>query len=375
VCACVLVRVRGFMRADLGVHGWKQLSMENKTLNVSYDAVEDFQFASMGRELEHVVQTLLRKLHRDEKEIPHITELEVFRLFLDPFLLFIANTSNVHLKRDDLLSVDDLERVVIVKTGESYYGRPASVILSDHKRDGDFNALFRVSTAIEHAEIVRRIRVIPGHPDKTMSWNNSSDTVDQLADLELAFFTWFRGFHARGVAVLSLDDDKLRKLSHLFADLGLKRTFTRDSGACPVMHMLASVLTGLVFGGRLDRQGSCLPRPSPEFCTCEPLIFLLLFSCQMLNTAISHCELTVRMSTGVERKLIPDIGTSMPPLRTLSLSTLHKSDVSRLCARGVAVCMWKYPPSIQVAPYNNFIVNKNCLSLYCLCSLRILIVV
>jgi len=186
--------------------------MENKSLNVHYDAVEDFQFDSMGRELEHVVKTLLRQLHRDEEAIPSITELDVFRLFLDPFLQHIKKTSNVHLARDDLLTDTDLESAVIVKAGESYYGRHASIILSGDRSE-DFNGQFRVLTSKEYADIVRRIRVVPGHPDKTMSWNTSSYSVDQLADLKTLFVQLFRAFHARGISILSLDDEKLRKVT------------------------------------------------------------------------------------------------------------------------------------------------------------------
>ena len=233
--------------------------MDKTALELTYDGVEDFHFETLGREVEHVVKVLLRQLHRTEAEIPQVTELEVFQLFMEPFLRQILKTSNTHLLRDDVLTMDDLQKVVIVKAGESYYGRPASVILDDAaRRSGDFNPAFRVLGPGAYADIIRRIRVIAGQPDKTMSWDNPSDSVDELAELESLFVSLFRAFHAHGVAVLSLDDDKLRKLSQLFSRLGLKRTFTRDSGACPVMHMVASVLTGLIFGGRLDRQGQPL---------------------------------------------------------------------------------------------------------------------
>jgi hypothetical protein len=91
-----------------------------------------------------------------------------------------------------------------------------------------------------------------------------------------------------GKTILSLEDDKLTKLSALFARMGLKKVFTRESGACPVMHMVCSLLTGLIFCHRLDRPGttrySC---PYVAACPLDRLVHLdLLYMCANLIPTI-----------------------------------------------------------------------------------------
>ncbi len=138
---------------------------------------------------------------------------------------------------------------------------PGSIILA-WPHAADFNAQMRIMTGTSIPPCRQKDQ---GHGTSSRRWANLAITVDnnhrfvRCGLVEHLSAELFRFCFCPGLSILSLDDDKLRKLSRLFSILGFKRTFTRASGACPVMHMLVDLILGITLVGRLDRPGAFLP--------------------------------------------------------------------------------------------------------------------
>jgi Trp operon repressor len=174
---------------------------------------------------------------------------------------FIASTQNndrqSHEKECSQGQWSDQQLHLVVKCAEARYKTVASEILDNSaENENDFNQLYKVLTVDEYKAITKLIRIIPRLVDSKRSWSGEEVQVDILNDFEALFASLFREFFISGSTIISLDDDKLRKLSRLFKAFGLKTTFTRNNGACPVMHMAVSVATGLILAHRMDRPGT-----------------------------------------------------------------------------------------------------------------------
>ncbi len=184
--------------------------------------------------------------------------------FLRPFNELVLKKSNFNVDVKERLTDRDLIVLIAMTCAESFYKRPALCILDQSSSLGAlYSTTFRSLTTYPALDAIRkRIRVMEGHIHRENSWTLESADLDQIQAFEDLFAELFRDF-MHGNTILSLDDDKLRKLSALFARMGLKKVFTRESGACPVMHMVCSLLTGLIFCRRLDRPGTPLCVPCP----------------------------------------------------------------------------------------------------------------
>jgi hypothetical protein len=250
---------------------WTALSNKNIPIQVSLNEPDDYHWHVLQKQLPHVVTGLLDLLHKSEAQIKSISALDVVQLFLPSFLSLILKKSNHGLSQDELLSDSDLENVVIVKALEVFYKMPGSIILA-WPHAADFNAQMRIMTAPAYLNVVKKIRVMVPPRDVGQTWQSLSTTITDLSDVEHLFAELFRFCFCPGLSILSLDDDKLRKLSRLFSILGFKRTFTRASGACPVMHMLVDLILGITLVGRLDRPGAFLPSTILNFSS-----FIFLF--------------------------------------------------------------------------------------------------
>ena len=159
-------------------------------------------------------------------------ELAVLDYFLPPFNQLVLKKSNFNVDVKERLSDQDLIVLIAMTCAESFYKRPASCILDKSSSLGAlYSATFRSLTTHAALDAIRkRIRVMEGHVHRENSWNLESADLDQIQDFEDLFAELFRDF-MHGNTILSLDDDKLRKLSALFARMGLKKVFTRESGA------------------------------------------------------------------------------------------------------------------------------------------------
>jgi hypothetical protein len=107
-----------------------------------------------------------------------VLELAVLDYFLRPFNEVVLKKSNFNVDVKERLTDRYLIVLIAMTCAESFYKRPSSCILDQSSSSGEL----------------------------------------------------FRDF-MHGNTILSLDDDELRKLSALFARMGLKKVFTRESGA------------------------------------------------------------------------------------------------------------------------------------------------
>jgi len=211
-------------------------------------------------EYEFCIKILLAKLNRSKEDAmrPNFyreVALDVVNMFIQPYLEVILKKSNFN-RVSALLTMSDLIDVVIVNCGEALYRRPASVILSGRRDNADYNNVYKRMSDKRYAEVMHYIRVTEGQTDTVHTWSLDRDNLKQIQELEDLFSSLFRCFHKAGLSILVLDDDKLRKLAKAFFRMGLKKVFTRESGACPLMHMLGSLCSQLIFSIRLDRPGT-----------------------------------------------------------------------------------------------------------------------
>ena len=208
----------------------------------------------MQKEVEHVARTALAKIgdplgSLDQEDL----EMAILNLFLPPFLELVLTKTNFNVPSTNHMSMSDMLALVVVKCAESFYKRTGACILSTEALGILYSKTFKVITAKTYRDFMQRVRVIEGQADHDWSWSHQSAHLKQIQAFEDLFSDLFRCFHLPVTSILSLDDDKLRKLSALFSILGLKRVYTRESGACPVMHMVVSLITGLILAHRLDR--------------------------------------------------------------------------------------------------------------------------
>ena len=266
------------------LHGWTLLD-NRSAIQASSTSVDDFLLgtacdiallnrvpnillctqARARKETAHVCTGLLRQLQVDRGDIDSISFATIVKLHLPRFQSHIVATSRCA----SIVNEQSLAAFLIVKLGEIAYLRPASQILSTGPAlEGIFSSLFRVMPCEEYKQIADNIRVVPDPIGTQFTWQAQSDQVSHLRELERVFGDTFRYCHCPAASIVSLDDDKLRKLSKRFALFGLKKSYTRNSGACPVMHMLASVLTGVALGTRLDLPGRLLHPSHPSILFC-----------------------------------------------------------------------------------------------------------
>ena len=200
----------------------------------------------------------MAKLGKEESDIKTITLEDVVNVHLSSFTEYISSTSH-----SPLVNAHSLSQVILVKLGEMTYRRGASSVLSEDRAfTGIFSTLFKVIPFDQYMSIVKAIRVVPDAVNTSHFWTAQQDQIDLVRDLDQIFSRTFRYILCES-SIISLDDDKLRKLSSSFHQFGLKTVFTRNSGACPVMHMISSVLTGCTFSFKLDLPGIAL-----LFCFC-----------------------------------------------------------------------------------------------------------
>lgn len=261
------------------VGDWRILPSADMDITVSYNEPDDYHFQVLQKEAKHVVHGLLARLHKTHADIPNIQLVDIVLHFYEPFRALVLEKSNNGRIEADLLTAEDLDDVLIIKCFEVFYRERASVMLSSSDRL-DYNPLVYRRGSREYMSLLRRIRVMQEPMDTKSTWEALSSTIDDISSVERLFCELFRFCFCLGTSILSLDDDKLRKLSSLFSLLGFKRTFTRDSGACPVMHMVVSIVTGLSLVTRLDRPGTILyyctleSTPNLMFCVVAPFVFI-----------------------------------------------------------------------------------------------------
>jgi hypothetical protein len=193
--------------------------------------------------------------------------LDVVQLFLPSFLSLILKKSNHGLSPDELLSDSDLENVVLVKAIEVFYKMPGSIILA-WPHAADVNAQMRIMMAAAYLNVVKKIRFMVPPRDVGQTWQSLSTTITDLSDVEHLFAELFRFcFCPLGVVYpLARWRQAAQAVEAVFYSsiLGFKRTFTRASGACPVMHMLVDLILGITIVGRLDRPGVFTELCSPS---------------------------------------------------------------------------------------------------------------
>jgi hypothetical protein len=217
--------------------------LDNKTIpiEVSTSDVDTELLQTARKEINAVSERLLHQLNK-----PNPTLADIFLHHVDSLFR--------HVKKHSQLSRRELLLATVVKCGEIRYGAPASELLSpDH--DGDFHPSFLVMKEKELHAIIKKIQ-ISREVKVADSWDADAVGASSITALERIISDEFRPYQVKGITVLVLDDDKLRKRSDAFRKFGFKQTDTKNSGKCPVMHMIVSLTTGIPLSVRIDRPGT-----------------------------------------------------------------------------------------------------------------------
>ena len=174
----------------------------------------------------------------------------------------------------EVFTLPELRQYRVIRGALSYYKVSATeffALASREKRR--YQQSMYVMSKLAYDKVHRSLRMTSapasGSRRGQLDWLSNRNYLRDLHAVERNYSELFAKLcFIRGTTDLSLDDDKLRRGSKAWLGMGATLNFTRGKKLFPVIHMVSSPVTQIVFSARLATQCMFFTFISLNLCLC-----------------------------------------------------------------------------------------------------------
>ena len=238
----------GYSQEARKYYGDAEGSLDDGAVNLVFNASDNLLVEKAVKEREQVLTNIAEEL--GIADTGGITAIECFAACMPPQLMkLFANWTGVK-------DVDDLVNYLKVETLIRFYTCSATALF----RCAGYNTLgcaenryFEVRKAMRAADKPMPARDVPPNSEPG-AYNRAFSVPPEMTKLEhLCSKHWSSIFFIKRVTWGALDDDKIPNTSWLWEKYGIQRTPTKEKKLKPVVHLVASIATGLILAGELQK--------------------------------------------------------------------------------------------------------------------------